>query len=408
MIVVARAEPAVIHHEALHANPGGFFCERTLARFIHMEFGGFPGVVKNRPRLGGETAGKNELAREAVQNAGRFAKAAVGKSAVEWRRRQALAGLQRICKIESVVSAREANLLMRRLLHAESPGTAPAERAKPDPSMLLAGAHPIRFGGVDRKPGIGLMAGGSAPAFQHFHAGMDLLLNQLRFARPAPVQVSKPVTRAGRHVPGSGLSALHRERLRHLILDHGVFFNHAGRGVNAIVEVHQDIVVDVFGQDAQRVAVDFVAHVPQNQVAVAILPGDFQARFGVHVASPAGVLTRRGGGAAVEGSPLILGVGCGEIAVAPQSLTPINVLELVLFVHSKNITGVVRIQHPELLAGEKTNGIFRKSGRAQQHDVQYAREKRMAHFLMIGERSKREGATSRGTRRSPTSARPFW
>src|SRR5580658_3376811 len=113
MIVVARAEPAVIHHETLHANLGGFFRKRTLARFIHMEFGGFPGVVENRPRLGREAAGKNELAREAVQNAGCFAKAAVGKSTIEWRSRQALAGLQRIRKIERVISAREANLPMR-------------------------------------------------------------------------------------------------------------------------------------------------------------------------------------------------------------------------------------------------------------------------------------------------------
>ena len=87
----------------------------------------------------------------------------------------------------------------------------------------------------------------------------------------------------------------------------------------------------------------------------------------------------------------MLGVGVRRDRVAPQFLAPVDVLQLVLFVHAKNITGVVRVEHPELLVSEEADRIFCKSGRAQQHDVQYARERRMAHSLMIGERSEREG-----------------
>ena len=49
VVVVAGAEPAVVHDEALHADLGGFFGEGNLARFVYGEGGGFPGVVEDGP-----------------------------------------------------------------------------------------------------------------------------------------------------------------------------------------------------------------------------------------------------------------------------------------------------------------------------------------------------------------------
>ena len=50
VIVVALAEPAVVHHEELDAQLGGLIGEGSLPGFVDVEGGGFPGVVEHGPQ----------------------------------------------------------------------------------------------------------------------------------------------------------------------------------------------------------------------------------------------------------------------------------------------------------------------------------------------------------------------
>src|SRR6187402_3729310 len=54
-VAVARAEPAVVHDEALHAERGRLLGKAHLPGFVDLEFRGFPGVVKDRAQGGGRT-----------------------------------------------------------------------------------------------------------------------------------------------------------------------------------------------------------------------------------------------------------------------------------------------------------------------------------------------------------------
>ena len=49
VIVLALAEPSVIDDEPLHTQLGSLLRQGYLARFAHIEFRGFPGVIEHRP-----------------------------------------------------------------------------------------------------------------------------------------------------------------------------------------------------------------------------------------------------------------------------------------------------------------------------------------------------------------------
>ena len=99
-----------------------------------------------------------------VQHARCLTKSVAGESAIKRRRLEMLAGVQRISEIECVVAARYSYLLVRSLLDREFPRTAPPQRTEPDSAVLLIRVCAIRLGCIDRKPWIGLMARGAAPA----------------------------------------------------------------------------------------------------------------------------------------------------------------------------------------------------------------------------------------------------
>ena len=42
MVVIAGAEPAVVHHETLYPDAGGQLGQMRLPRFVDRKFGGFP------------------------------------------------------------------------------------------------------------------------------------------------------------------------------------------------------------------------------------------------------------------------------------------------------------------------------------------------------------------------------
>src|SRR5580704_5458757 len=248
---------------------------------------------------------------------------------------------------------------MRSLLDGESPGAAPAERAEPDSAVLLIGRS------VDGKPRVRLMTGGAAAALQHFLARMDFLMDELRFACPTSVQVSETVAFARRHVPDARLRALHRDRLGSFVFDDSVLFDDSRGRINTVVEVHKKVVLDILGHNLQRVAMNFVTDVAKNQIAIPILQGHFETWFCVHVASPARVLTWRGSGGAIEGCPFGRGANWGKVGVTPQFLAPIYMLELIVFVHSKYVAGVIGVENEQLFGGDEANGILSQRGRAQ-------------------------------------------
>src|SRR5205807_9544160 len=125
VIVVARAKPAIVHHEAFYADLCRLFGQSFLSGLVNVELRRFPGVVKNRPRLNRKRARKDELARKTVQHPRGLAKAVVTEAAVERGRLELFPGIQRIYKIKSVVSARDTDLLVRRLLYGKPPRPAP-------------------------------------------------------------------------------------------------------------------------------------------------------------------------------------------------------------------------------------------------------------------------------------------
>ena len=130
-VVVALAEPAVVHHEQLHADLGGLVGKLLLAGLVHVERGGFPGVVEHRAESRVRARRVGWLPLEAVQDARGAAEARPGEAGVEVRSVQGLAGLERVGEIESVEAAGHAHLPVGRLLDGHAPVAAPGQRAEP-------------------------------------------------------------------------------------------------------------------------------------------------------------------------------------------------------------------------------------------------------------------------------------
>src|SRR5271168_4570587 len=92
------------------------------------------------------------------------------------------AGFQFVAKIKRIEAAGHAHGIQLRSFDGKSPGTRPRQRAKPDFAVLF-GCNNWPCGDMtavagNRKPRIGLMPGGSAPAFDDALSGMNGLLIQ--------------------------------------------------------------------------------------------------------------------------------------------------------------------------------------------------------------------------------------
>src|SRR5450432_2291310 len=112
---------------------------------------------------------------------------------------QVFAGFQLVAKVEGVETAGYAHGIELVLLNGDAPGTGPGQRAEPDFAVLFIGDD--RAGGFlagvagNRKPRIGLMASGSAAAFDDALTAVNRFLIQGPFAGPAPGQVAQGVAR---------------------------------------------------------------------------------------------------------------------------------------------------------------------------------------------------------------------
>src|SRR5687768_5605038 len=98
-----------------------------------------------------------------------FTEPAVGITSVKHRCFQRAARLQAVGEIEWVVTAGHADPRKRILFDGDSPRAAPRERTEPHRTGFF-----IALAARDRKPGIVLMTGHSAPAFQDRRARRQL------------------------------------------------------------------------------------------------------------------------------------------------------------------------------------------------------------------------------------------
>src|ERR1700733_12156531 len=261
MVVVALAEPAVVHHEQLDADAGGLIGKLLLAGFVDVESGGFPGIVEHRARVGRGVVGQDFVALESMQYAGAFAEAAIGEAAVEGRRFQAFAGLEEVAEIEIVQAAGDAALLGGRFLDDQFPIAAPADGTEPYASVLFVRGALV----VEREPWIGLMAGVAAAAFHHLLAGEDGLAMQLRLTCPAAGEIAKPVALAGGHVPDAGLRALDHHGLAGGVADDGALLEDSRARKNAVKQIDLEGVADVLSVYCENVAADFLRDVTQQE-----------------------------------------------------------------------------------------------------------------------------------------------
>ena len=83
VVVVARAEPSVVHHEQLDPQFGGLVRQLLLPGFVDVEGGGLPRVVEHRTQPRSGAARQNLFALEAVQRARGAAEAALREAGVE-------------------------------------------------------------------------------------------------------------------------------------------------------------------------------------------------------------------------------------------------------------------------------------------------------------------------------------
>ena len=184
-----------------------------------------------------------------VMQQARGAAEAMGRiAAVKNRRLERLAGFEHVAEVEGIEAAGDAHRVQLVLLDGDAPGAAPCQRAEPDFAVILVGG----FAGLDRKPRIGLMAGGSAAAFDDARAGMQRLLVQGPLARPAAGQIVQRVV-GGRQGPGGGSGLLDGDRLRLAILDGRRARQDAAVRIDGVVQGDENIALDVLEYDVKAV-----------------------------------------------------------------------------------------------------------------------------------------------------------
>src|ERR1019366_5538950 len=312
IVVIAPAEPAIVHHEEFHAELGGFRGEVFLSLLVDRESGGLPGVVEHWAEARRGAAGEDLLAREAVEHARGGAEAGGGEAAIEGRRFQGFAGLERPGEIEGVEAAGDAYLAVGRLFDGHAPIAAPAEGAEPDGAVLFAGVARI-----DGEPRIEIVAGVALAAFQHLLPFVDGLVIHLGLGGPAAAEVGELIAFARRQVPGGRLRALYRQRARRGVANGRRAAQDAVVGIDAVVEGDFDRVVDVLQDDIEIVAGDAMGGVAEDQIAAAVLAGDLECGLVIARAAPAGELLGFQHLAGVEGGDVAAGGRRGQIVGAP-------------------------------------------------------------------------------------------
>ena len=212
-----------------------------------------------------------------MKEAGSFAEAGVGVAAVEGWRREGFARRQGVGEVEGVIAAGYADLLVGGLFDGDFPTAAPGQGSEPDVAALFAGLAVA----VDGEPGVDLVTGAAAAAFQHLLAGADGSALELGLACPSSGEVAEAIAFAGREVPRRRLGALDDQRPGGGVADGGLAAEDPCFLVHFVGQGDVDVHLDVLELNFQGVGLDAVAHIVEDQVAVAVGEGDLEGGLGV-------------------------------------------------------------------------------------------------------------------------------
>src|SRR6185503_1750321 len=173
-------------------------------------------------------------------------------AAIKVRGLKRLAALQSITEIKRIHAAGYANLLQLVLFDGDLPRSAPAQRAKPDTSLLLV----VGAFAVDGKPRIVLRPCCSSSAFQHCLAWMNWLLLHVPFSSPSTCEIPQPVVGSTRQVPRACRDLFDCERRSGAVRDIRRTPQNPGFGVELVFERDIHLQGDVFHHDRKFVSVD--------------------------------------------------------------------------------------------------------------------------------------------------------
>ena len=168
-VIPPRAEPAVVHHEHLHAELRGVLreCEQTLAREI--EIRGLPAVEQDGRSFLAVFAAADAAAQTAVKSMAQPLKArgAVGQN--DLRRADRLAGDEGICRLHLVHADRQARLRKLVALRLGKKAAAPDKLHPPHAPGALC-----RVAVAEDHKGVVLVRGIAAPAADRVRAASEL------------------------------------------------------------------------------------------------------------------------------------------------------------------------------------------------------------------------------------------
>ena len=132
----------------------------------------------------------------------------VGKSAIERRRVQFLAGRKLVSKIEWINAAGDTHLMCLIFFYGDLPGATPSQRTEPYIAMIF-----IRLvASLDGEPRILLVSRRSTTAFKNNLSRMHSLLLEIPFAGPSASEVTKLIVRRLGKIPGCRPRLLNGER----------------------------------------------------------------------------------------------------------------------------------------------------------------------------------------------------
>src|SRR5208282_3989664 len=295
----------------------------------------------------------------------------IGIAAVKSRRLEMLAGFEFVAKIEWIETAGNAHRIQLGVFHGNSPGTRPRQRAKPDFAMFLArdnwSYRRLAIVAGNGKPRIGLMAGGSAVAFDDAGSAKNRLLIQRPLSGPAARQIAQGVA-CGREGPLGGSSLFDNDWLLFAIFNVGGAREDARLRINGVTQRHINLARNVLQLqvDGLRTALrgpDEMKH----QIAIAIGEGDFESRLGKQTRAPACILLRRCRVWRIKGSHFWERMRGRKAIARTEAAAPIERLQFTVLVDTESVRGVAAIETEDLsgLGGRRNGGHGQQKNRAQ-------------------------------------------
>ena len=339
---VPLAEPAVVQHEQFGAQLLGLLGQLDLVLAVHMELGGFPGVVQHRP----QPLAHDVVQGKAVQVVAHRLKAGGRIAAQDGRGAQALPRGQLQKTVVGVDAHLDQRLPVGGLFHHAAEVAAHPQRPEED----LAGG----FGGVPVQDEVGVVvvAGGAPAVLDEDFAVVHLLGEGLLLGPPVAVHVGEIQVLIG-NVELGAVQLLDLQGLLHLVFQHHAALHQVIGGVELVAQVDAEGVVVVLQVEHQLLPVlvflGVVPGVPVHQLPGAVGKGGLEAVLFV-AQSPVDRELLRG-----DLVHRVVGGYFGkdrhlQLFCRGQLFAPVQVPHQTLIVNAEGITGI--------LGAEQENGAF--------------------------------------------------